>query len=98
MLVAVKLRREERRLVEWFRARGALDADRAVVLTSDGVLARFIQHRFEGARVLRATGERYYFDETSYAAFRARRRKRAALVVAALVVGLLIAFLTGAFF
>ena len=94
-VVAVKLRREERRLVEWFRARGALDEQRAVTLTAERAIERFVQRRLEGAGAIRIARERYYFDESSYAGFRARRKKRAMMVATVLIIGLIVAFATG---
>ena len=94
LVLVAKLRREERRLVDWFRARGALDDERAVTLNAEGAIATFIQRRLEGAGAIRAGRGGYYFDETSYAAFRARRRRRAFVIATILVIAIGIGFLT----
>ena len=95
IVVTAKMRREERRLVDWFRARGALDRERAVTINAGGAIGGFVQGRLERADVIRSAGERYYFDETSYAGFRARRRRRAFVVTTVVVIAIGIAFLTG---
>jgi len=95
IVVVAKIRREERRLVEWFRARGALDAERAVTLTGTDRIAGWVHRRLQNAGAIRAAGARYYFDESSYAAFRARRRQRAMIVLACLLVGIAIGVFAG---
>ena len=95
IVIAAKLRREERRLVDWFRARGALDRERSVTVNAGGSISSFVHRRLEGAGAIRAAGDRYYFDEASYAGFRARRRRRAFVVATVVVIGIGIAFLTG---
>src|SRR5262245_26257091 len=95
MLIAAKVRREERRLVEWFRERGAFDEERAVAISAGGGITGFVQRRLERAGVIRPAARRYFFDEERYAAFRSRRRMRAFVVLTILVIGIGIGFLTG---
>jgi hypothetical protein len=95
MVVAARIRREERRLVDWFRARGAFDAQRAVTVNAGGRISGFVHRRLEGAGAIRSAGNRFYFDEESYAAFRARRRKRAFVVLTLVIIAVGIGFLTG---
>lgn len=93
--LAAKMRREERRLVDWYRARGAFDEQTAVTQQTRGAVAGFVHRRLEGAGAIRGTASRYYFDETRYAGFRTRRRRRAFVVITLLVVAIGIGFLTG---
>lgn len=91
----VKIRREERDMVQWFRARGALDEDRAVTFRADGSVARWVYDRLVRNGVLKAAGDRVYFEESGYAAYRRRRRHRALVVIALLLIGLAIALFRG---
>jgi hypothetical protein len=95
IIVVAKIRRDERRLVEWFRARGALDAERAVTLKATDGIAGWLHRRLQNAGVIRAAGARYYFDESSYAIFRARRRRRATVVLASVLVAIAIGVFAG---
>ena len=95
IVIAAKVRREERRLVDWFRARGALDENRAVTVNTGGASRGFVHRRLERAGAIRHAGNRFYFDEESYAGFRARRRRRAFVVATLVVIGIGIGFLTG---
>jgi hypothetical protein len=95
IVIAANVRREERRLVDWFRARGAFDQERAVTVNAGGAIGGFVRRRLEGAGVIRAAGNGFYFDEDSYAGFRTRRRKRAFVVATLVVITVGIGFLTG---
>ena len=95
MVIAARIRREERRLVDRFRARGAFDQERAVTVNAGGAISGFVHRRLEGVGAIRPAGNRFYFDEDSYAGFRARRRKRAFVVVTLVVIAVGIGFLTG---
>lgn len=90
MLLAGRLRRLERRAVA--RARdGGGGAERGVPLEPAGKLGDFVYRRLQRAGVLLPAGnDRYYFSAPAYAAYRARRRKRALMVVIALVIGVAI--------
>ena len=96
LFLAAKIRREERRLVDWLRGRGALDRSNAVTITGTGRVAIWVRQRLVRAG---AVGEgdngRYYLSEAGYTRYRARRRRRALIVVTVMIVGLGIAFYVG---
>jgi hypothetical protein len=92
LVLAAKIRREERRLVDWYRARGGLDSDRAVSVHPEGAVADWVHQRLIRAGAIRFAGERYYLDEDAYAAFRRRRRQRAWIVLGLLLIALAVAF------
>ena len=97
MIVAIRIRGEERRLVASFHARGALDAARAVKVDAEnqGAIARWMHQRLAAAGAIREASGGVYFDENGYSEFRARRRRRALVVLSLLVAAIVIAMLTG---
>jgi hypothetical protein len=97
MMLVVRMRRDERRAVDWFRSRGALDAARAVHGNDGelGAIARLMHQRLTGAGVIRQVPAGLYFDEDAYAQFRANRQRRALIVLAVLVAAVAVAMLTG---
>lgn len=92
LVIAARLRREERRMIDWFRARGAFDAERAVTVTPSGPVARWVHQRLTSGGALRSAGERYYLDDVGYAAFRRRRRTRAIVILTLVLVAAAIVF------
>ena len=84
ILVAVALRRAERRLVARLRAAGATSAERAIALEPLRAVSAFRLRRMarRGA-VRRAAAGHYYLDEPGYAAYRQARRRRAMAVIGA---------------
>ena len=97
MILVLRMRREERRAVEWFRTRGALDATRAVSVNedADGAIARLMYKRLTAAGAIRQASGGFYFDEGAYQQFRANRQRRALVVLAVLIVAIAGAMLTG---
>jgi hypothetical protein len=95
LLLAAKIRREERRLIEHLRQGAALAANSAITLDEPGAIGAWVRHRLLRSRVLGANGaDRYYLIESSYSAFRRRRRQRALVAIALLIIGILIMFYT----
>lgn len=88
MLVAAKIRREERRLVDRLRDRNALTRERASALSVSGLVQTWVYERLVRNEVIRTANAGAYLDESGYAAFRNRRRRRAAVVLGILVVGM----------
>jgi hypothetical protein len=64
-------------------------------VNTGGAVDAFVHRRLLGAGAIRTTGSRYYVDEGSYAGFRARRRRRAFIVMTIFVIAIGIGFLTG---
>jgi hypothetical protein len=95
LLLAANIRREERQLVRWFRARGALDRDRAVTLRVDGPIRTWVYQRLLRNGVIKPVGENVYLEESGYTEFRRRRRHRAVVVLALALLGLAIAMFRG---
>lgn len=93
---AASVRREERRVIDRMRDAGALNAERAITLGGDGMIARWVRRRLLDSRAIAGAGnDRYYLLENGYAAFRGRRRKRAMMAGALLLIGLFILWFRG---
>jgi hypothetical protein len=96
LIVAVRARRIERRMFERFKDAGANVGERAIFVDHDGLLKRMVFRRLRASAVLRDAGnDRYYWDAAAYSEFRGRRRRRAALAIAAIVLGVLMLFFSG---
>jgi hypothetical protein len=95
LLAAAKLRREERQLVQWFRARGALDRERAATLRVDGAIRTWVYERLVRNGAIKSVGDRVYLEESGYTAFLRRRRHRAVVVLALVLLGLAMAMFRG---
>jgi hypothetical protein len=95
LLLAAKIRREERRLLERLRQAKALAASSAITLEEPGTIGGWVRHRLLRNRVLgESAGDRYYLIESGYDAFRRRRRQRALVAFALLIIGVLIMLYT----
>ncbi|MBA2688922.1 MAG: hypothetical protein H0U64_12625 [Gemmatimonadaceae bacterium] len=94
--VALIIRKKEDELIQLFRGAGALSPDSAKTLSElqldpdDYALKRL--HKRAVVRKIHE-GE-YYFDEEAWTALRHTRRRVVFLLVAAIVVGLIILYLT----
>jgi hypothetical protein len=98
MALAAAVRRSERRAITRLRDAGANTAERAIILESGRPLAGFAHQRLERAGVAQPAGnDRYYLNEAAYDAYRGRRRKRAMVIVALLMMGIAILYFRGAF-
>jgi hypothetical protein len=96
LALAARLRRLERRVVRRAKAEQATTPERAMPLAHAGKLGDFVNGRLQRAGVLVPAGnDRYYFEATAYAAFRGRRRKRAAIAIALLLIGVALLYLRG---
>src|SRR5688572_2135907 len=96
LVLAAKIRREERTLADWLRGRGALDRSSAVTITSGSRVSVWVRQRLlRAGAVGEADNARYYLSEAGYTRFRARRRRRALIVVTVVTIGLGIAFYLG---
>ena len=84
--VVAASRRAERRLVERFREAGAFDAASATPVPAQNWMGRKVVSRLSSAGAILEAGGGYYLDETTYAAYRSRRVRRTALIMAPLVV------------
>jgi hypothetical protein len=92
------LRRSERRVIARLLDAGANTAERAILLDTQRPLSGFTRQRLERAEVLRPAGnDRYYLNVGGYEAFRARRRKRAMVMAALLLIGVAILYFRGDF-
>ena len=95
MFLAMKVRREERRLVQGHLDRGALSHDHVARVDSDGRVATWVRDRLVRNDALKLTPEGSYLDETAYSAYRWRRRRRALVMVTLVLLGFGIAFFKG---
>jgi len=95
LMVAAKVRREERRLIRAHLERGAVSREHAARVGSDGRIAGWVRERLVRNGVLKATSEGSYLDETAYAAFRWRRRRRALVMATLLLLGFGMAIFRG---
>ena len=96
MALAARMRRLERRVVSRAHADKATTPERAMVLKDAGTLADFVYRRLQRAGVLVPAGnDRYYFEASAYAAFRGRRRKRAVIAIALLLIGFALLYFRG---
>jgi hypothetical protein len=84
-----RLRGVERRTMARLKDAGATTAERAILLEAGGFATNLVYTRLERAHVLRQAGnDRYYLDAAVYDAFTGRRRRRA-LTVVVVVLGML---------
>jgi hypothetical protein len=94
LLIAVILRRTERRVVRRLRSAQAFSPESAIELPRFNALGRWQLSRLQSAgAVVSAEPHGFYFVEEGYSAFRRGRRKRAAAVfsiLAAIVVVVLL--------
>jgi hypothetical protein len=99
IVIAARLRGIERRVIERLRAAGANTSERAILLEQGKGLSTFVYRRLSNERALVAAGnDRYYLDEGAYDRFGARRRRRAHLVLIAVVVfAVVLLYVKGAF-
>ena len=89
LMLAGRLRRIERRTMARLKDAGATIAERAILLEQGGIATTLVHTRLERAHVLHAAGnDRYYLDASAYEAFLGRRRRRA-LVVLVVILGML---------
>lgn len=84
--VAAASRRMERRLVEHLRSAGAVAASSATAIPDQSWMGSRVVRRLRNAGAIREAGGGFYLDEAAYAAFRARRMRMMALIVAPLTV------------
>jgi hypothetical protein len=82
MVFALALRRAERRVVDRLATGGASGPSSAVGLPGLGWRERLMLRRLMWGRAVGVIEDgKYYLDPQGYAAFRGRRRRRAALVL-----------------
>jgi hypothetical protein len=95
--LAAIVRRLERRTIQRLTDAGADTAERGILL-EDGRLARLIRGRLERAGALRAAGnDRYYLLMDAYERYRGRRRLRAWVIVALLLLAVATVYFSGGF-
>jgi hypothetical protein len=98
LVLASRIRQIERRMVRQLVAAGAVSAHRALAIAGDGRLERFVRSRLERAgAIAHSGGGRYYVVEHAYGAFRRRRRTRAWLVLAIMLVAVGVLLARGVF-
>jgi hypothetical protein len=86
LALAAALRRAERRTLTRLTDAAATTPERAILLESGGLLAKFVHGRLTRAGVLVFAGnDRYYLDTAGYDRFARRRRRRAAVVVVLII-------------
>ncbi|MFO0906828.1 MAG: hypothetical protein U0835_00415 [Isosphaeraceae bacterium] len=85
-VVAAAARRAERRLVESLREAGAKDMASAAPIPDQNRMGRKVISRLSAAGALRSAGGGFYLDEVAYAAYRSRRARNTALILAPLAV------------
>jgi hypothetical protein len=96
LVAAGRVRRVERQMSRRFEDAGADVADRAITVERAAMLDAFVFRRLRRAGVLEDAGhDRYYWDAAAYDMFRGRRRRRASIALAALLLGLLMLFYRG---
>jgi hypothetical protein len=96
LALVAALRRSERRVIARLLDAGANTAGRAILLDSQRPLSGFTRQRLERAGVLHPAGnDRYYLDAGAYEVFRARRRTRAMVMAALLLIGIAILYFRG---
>jgi hypothetical protein len=95
LILVTKVRREERRLVQSHLDHGALSRDQVASVENDSRVSRWVRQRLVRNGVLKLTPAGSYFDETAYAAFRWRRRRRVLVMATLLLLGFGIALFRG---
>jgi hypothetical protein len=94
MLLAVAILRTDRRLIGRLREGGATSPERAVGLGDLNPLGDWRLRRLASEGAVHTSGDgRYSFDEAGYAAYRSRRRRRAFVVLAVLLLAILAFYL-----
>src|SRR5262245_36812313 len=94
---AATVRRLERQTIQRLTDAGANTAERSILL-EDGRLSRLVQGRLERAGALQAAGnDRYYLLMDAYERFRGRRRVRALIIFALLLVAVATVYFSGGF-
>jgi hypothetical protein len=92
---AAVVRRLERKTIERLTDAGANTAERGILL-EDGRLARLVQGRLARAGALQAVGnDRYYLLMDAYERYRGRRRVRAWIIVAILLLAVATVYFSG---
>jgi hypothetical protein len=92
---AAVVRRLERKTIERLTDAGANTAERGILL-EDGRLARLVQGRLARAGALQAVGnDRYYLLMDAYERYRGRRRGRAWIIVAILLLAVATVYFSG---
>jgi hypothetical protein len=93
--VAATVRRLERKTIQRLTDAGANTAERGILL-ENGRLARLVHGRLERAGALQAVGnDRYYLVMDAYERYRGRRRVRAWIIVAILLLGVATVYFSG---
>ena len=96
MTLAGAVRRSERRAIARLREAGADTAERAIVLETRRPLSGCAHHRLVRSGGLQPAGnDRYYWHEAAYDAYRSRRRTRALVLMALLLIGIAILYFRG---
>lgn len=95
MILAAKVRREERRMIRRHRDDGAVNPDHVATAESGSRVTRWVRDRLARNGVLKLTPAGSYLDETAYSAYRWRRRRRALVMVTLVLVGFGIALFRG---
>jgi len=91
-IIGVAIRSTDRRLQRRLRQAQAFSPDRAVSIADNSPLVRWRMAHLRNAGVIRpAAGERYYWNEAAWAAYRRARRLRALTILAVML--LILAFL-----
>jgi hypothetical protein len=94
---AAVVRRLERKTIQRLTDAGANTAERGILL-EDGRLARLVQRRLQRAGALQAAGNhRYYLLMDAYERFCGRRRARALVILALLLVAFATVYFSGGF-
>lgn len=98
LVIAARLRGIERRTIARLHDAGADTAERAILLEDGGPISSFVYRRLGSAGALIAAGkDRYYWSAQGYERFRARRRRRALVMVTLLLAIIGMAYLLGYF-
>ncbi|WP_165071170.1 hypothetical protein [Paludisphaera rhizosphaerae] len=84
--VVAAARRKERILVERLREARAVDAASAVSLPDQNWMGGRVMRRLLKAGALREAGTGYFLDEGEYAAYRSRRKRKTAFIMAPLTI------------
>jgi hypothetical protein len=97
MAFAAVIRRLERKTIQRLTDAGANTAERGILL-EEGRLARLVQGRLERGGALQNVGnDRYYLRMDAYERYRGRRRLRAWIIVAILLLAVATVYFSGGF-